>query len=162
MNPSVEVNTARIFAIAGPAMLANITTPLLGVVATTVIGRLGDAAILGGVAMASLVFDCIFWLFGFLRSGTVALTAQAFGARDHGEQRAVLARAMMTLLDLHPPQVPTPAEEVERLRQRLSAAGYRLSDPGEAQGFQVRRSDHAGCVAALARHLGSLEAPLVP
>lgn len=96
MNPSVEVNTARIFAIAGPAMLANITTPLLGVVATTVIGRLGDAAILGGVAMASLVFDCIFWLFGFLRSGTVALTAQAFGARDHGEQRAVLARAMMT------------------------------------------------------------------
>ncbi|MBS0248172.1 MAG: MATE family efflux transporter [Proteobacteria bacterium] len=77
-------------------MLANITTPLLGVVATTVIGRLGDAAILGGVAMASLVFDCIFWLFGFLRSGTVALTAQAFGARDYDEQRAVLARAMMT------------------------------------------------------------------
>ncbi|MBS0534206.1 MAG: MATE family efflux transporter [Proteobacteria bacterium] len=77
-------------------MLANITTPLLGVVATTVIGRLGDAAVLGGVAMASLVFDCIFWLFGFLRSGTVALTAQAFGARDYGEQRAVLARAMMT------------------------------------------------------------------
>ncbi|MFA6266699.1 MAG: MATE family efflux transporter [Pseudolabrys sp.] len=77
-------------------MLANITTPMLGVVATAVIGRLGDAAILGGVAMASLVFDCIFWLFGFLRSGTVALTAQAFGARDAGEQRAVLARAMMT------------------------------------------------------------------
>ena len=77
-------------------MLANITTPLLGVVATSVIGRLGDAAILGGVAMASLVFDCMFWLFGFLRSGTVALTAQAFGARDYDEQRAVLARAMMT------------------------------------------------------------------
>lgn len=96
MNPSVQVTSARIFAIAGPAMLANVTTPLLGVVATTVIGRLGDAAILGGVAMAALVFDCIFWLFGFLRSGTVALTAQAFGARDHGEQRAVLARAMMT------------------------------------------------------------------
>lgn len=77
-------------------MLANITTPLLGVVATTVIGRLGDAAILGGVAMAALVFDCIFWLFGFLRSGTVALTAQAFGARESGEQRAVLVRALMT------------------------------------------------------------------
>lgn len=96
MNPSIQVTTARIFAIAGPAMLANITTPLLGVVATTVIGRLGDAAVLGGVAMASLVFDCIFWLFGFLRSGTVALTAQAFGARDYDEQRAVLARAVIT------------------------------------------------------------------
>jgi MATE family multidrug resistance protein len=94
--PSLEINSARIFALAGPAMLANITTPLLGVVATTVIGRLGDAAILGGVAMAALVFDCMFWLFGFLRSGTVALTAQAFGARDSDEQRAVLARALMT------------------------------------------------------------------
>jgi MATE family multidrug resistance protein len=77
-------------------MLANVTTPLLGVVATAAIGRLGDAAILGGVAMAALVFDCMFWLFGFLRMGTVALTAQAFGARDIGEQRAVLARALMT------------------------------------------------------------------
>ena len=77
-------------------MLANITTPLLGVVATSVIGRLGDAAILGGVAMAALVFDCMFWLFGFLRSGTVALTAQAYGMRDPDEQRAVLARALMT------------------------------------------------------------------
>jgi len=52
----IQINSARIFALAGPAMLANITTPLLGVVATTVIGRLGDAAILGGVAMAALVF----------------------------------------------------------------------------------------------------------
>ena len=92
----IQINSARIFALAGPAMLANITTPLLGVVATTVIGRLGDAAILGGVAMAALVFDCMFWLFGFLRSGTVALTAQAFGARDYDEQRATLTRALMT------------------------------------------------------------------
>ncbi len=58
-------------------MLANITTPLVGAVATAAIGRLGDAAALGGVAMASLVFDCLFWLCGFLRMGTVALTAQA-------------------------------------------------------------------------------------
>ena len=76
-------------------MLANVTTPLLGVVATAAIGRLGDAAILGGVALAALVFDCLFWLFGFLRMGTVALTAQALGARDGEEQRAVLARGLM-------------------------------------------------------------------
>jgi MATE family multidrug resistance protein len=54
------VTNRRVFAIAGPAMLANVTTPLLGVVATAAIGRLGDAALLGGVAMASLVFDCMF------------------------------------------------------------------------------------------------------
>lgn len=85
-----------VFAIAGPAMLANVTTPLLGVVATAAIGRLGDSAVLGGVAMAALVFDCMFWLFAFLRMGTIALTAQAYGAGDAGERLAVLTRALMT------------------------------------------------------------------
>ncbi len=95
MTTRVEVSNARVFAIAGPAMLTNVTTPLLGVVATAAIGRLGEAALLGGVAMASVAFDCIFWLFGFLRMGTVAFTAQALGAGDTVEQRAVLARALM-------------------------------------------------------------------
>ncbi len=76
-------------------MLANITTPLLGIVATAAIGRLGDAAILGGVGMASLIFDCLFWLFTFLRMSAIALTAQALGADDGLEQRAVLARALV-------------------------------------------------------------------
>ena len=76
-------------------MLANLTTPLLGIVGTAVIGRLGEAHLLGGVAMSALVFDCLFWLFGFLRMGTVALTAQATGARDLIEQRAVLMRALL-------------------------------------------------------------------
>ncbi len=82
------------FGIAGPAMLANITTPLLGIVATAAIGRLGDAALLGGVGMASVVFDCLFWLFGFLRMSAIALTAQALGAGDVVEQRALLWRAL--------------------------------------------------------------------
>jgi len=90
-----EVTHARVFAIAGPAMLANLTTPLLGIVGTAVIGRLGEARLLGAVAMSALVFDCIFWVFGFLRMGTVALTAQALGAGDTTEQRAVLARALL-------------------------------------------------------------------
>jgi MATE family multidrug resistance protein len=76
-------------------MLANLTTPLLGVVATAAIGQLGDARLLGGVALASVVFDCMFWLFGFLRMGTVALTAQAVGARNELEIRTVLARAIV-------------------------------------------------------------------
>jgi len=76
-------------------MLANLTTPLLGVVSTSAIGRLGDAALLGGVAMASIAFDCVLWLFGFLRMGTVAFTAQALGARDRVEIRAVLARSLI-------------------------------------------------------------------
>ncbi len=90
-----HVTNARVFSIAGPAMLANLTTPLLGLVATAAIGRLGEAHLLGGVALAAIVFDGIYWLFGFLRMGTVALTAQALGAGDASEQRAVLSRALL-------------------------------------------------------------------
>ncbi len=94
--PSSRPATSRdIFAIAGPAMVANLTTPLLGIVATAAIGRLGNATTLGGVAMASVIFDCLFWLFGFLRMGTVAFTAQALGAGERNEIRAVLARGLV-------------------------------------------------------------------
>src|SRR5262245_59461886 len=75
--------------------LSSATTPLLGVVATAVIGRLGQAHLLGAVAMSSVVFDCMFWLFAFLRMGTVALTAQALGAGDVAEERATLFRALL-------------------------------------------------------------------
>lgn len=90
-----QVDSRRVFVIAGPAMLANLTTPLLGVVSTGAIGQLGDAALLGGVALASVAFDCVFWLFGFLRMATVAFTAQALGADDRIEIRAVLIRALL-------------------------------------------------------------------
>ncbi|MGB3446108.1 MAG: MATE family efflux transporter [Xanthobacteraceae bacterium] len=90
-----QVDSRRVFVIAGPAMLANLTTPLLGVVSTAAIGQLGDAALLGGVALASVAFDCVFWLFGFLRMATVAFTAQALGAGDRIEMRAVLIRALL-------------------------------------------------------------------
>ena len=58
------VTHARVFAIAAPTMVANLTTPLLGVVGTGVIGSLGQAHLLGAVAMSALVFDLIFWIFG--------------------------------------------------------------------------------------------------
>jgi multidrug resistance protein, MATE family len=76
-------------------MIANLTTPLIGVVSTTAIGRLGDAALLGGVAMASVIFDCLFWLFAFLRMGTLAFTAQALGAGASRELPALLARGLV-------------------------------------------------------------------
>src|SRR4051812_7208492 len=90
-----RVGSRQVFAIAGPAMVANLTTPLIGVVSTTAIGRLGDAMLLGGVAMASVIFDCLFWLFGFLRMSTLAFTAQALGAGETEEMGAWLARGFM-------------------------------------------------------------------
>ena len=76
-------------------MVANLTTPLIGIVSTTAIGRLGDATLLGGVAMASVLFDCMFWLFGFLRMSTVAFTAQSLGAGETQELRAILVRGLI-------------------------------------------------------------------
>ncbi|HKS21074.1 MAG TPA: MATE family efflux transporter [Bradyrhizobium sp.] len=76
-------------------MIANLTTPLIGIVSTTTIGRLGDAALLGGVAMASVIFDCLFWLFAFLRMSTVAFTAQSLGSGETHEMRAILVRGLV-------------------------------------------------------------------
>jgi len=95
LNSSAKVTTAQVFAIAGPAMIANLTTPLIGIVSTTAIGRLGDATLLGGVAMASVIFDCLFWLFAFLRMSTVAFTAQSLGSGESHEMRAILVRGLI-------------------------------------------------------------------
>jgi MATE family multidrug resistance protein len=90
-----KVTTARVFAIAGPAMVANLTTPLIGIVSTTAIGRLDDPALLGGVAMASVFFDCVFWLFAFVRMSTTAFAAQSLGAGETTELRAILVRGFI-------------------------------------------------------------------
>jgi len=76
-------------------MVANLTTPLIGIVSTIAIGRLGDATLLGGVAIASVIFDCLFWLFAFLRMSTLAFTAQALGAGETQELRATLIRGLV-------------------------------------------------------------------
>ncbi|CUT12898.1 DNAdamageinducible protein F [Bradyrhizobium sp.] len=91
----MKIGSRQVFAIAGPAMVANLTTPLIGVVSTTAIGRLDDAALLGGVAIASVIFDCLFWLFGFLRMSTLAFTAQALGAGETRELTAILVRGFI-------------------------------------------------------------------
>lgn len=90
-----SVTHRRFLAIALPATLAQMTTPLLGLVATGAIGRLGDAVLLGAVAVGALLFDFLFWVFGSLRMGTAGLTAQALGRNDPTEVRAALIRAVL-------------------------------------------------------------------
>ena len=95
MNSTSKVTTAQVFAIAGPAMVANLTTPLIGIVSTIVIGRLGDATLLGGVAVTSVIFESLVWLFAFLRMSTLAFTAQALGSGEAQEIRALLVRGLV-------------------------------------------------------------------
>ena len=79
-------------------ILSNLTIPLLGLVDTAVMGHMSEAHYLGAVAIGALIFSFIYWGFGFLRMGTGGLTAQAEGARDGAELRAVLGRALMIIM----------------------------------------------------------------
>ncbi|QKV19328.1 MATE family efflux transporter [Oricola thermophila] len=90
-----EVTNRMVFAIAAPMTLAFLTTPILGIVDTTVIGQFGDAALIGGLAVGAIVFDIVFTTLNFLRSGTTGFVAQAFGRGDETEQQAVFWRAVI-------------------------------------------------------------------
>lgn len=89
------VTNRMVLAIAVPMTLAYLTTPLLGIVDTAVVGQLGNAALLGGLAAGAIVFDVVFSTFNFLRSGTTGLVAQAFGRGDRDAERLILLRAML-------------------------------------------------------------------
>ncbi|MGV3650113.1 MAG: MATE family efflux transporter [Devosia sp.] len=94
------VTHRSLLAIALPASLALITEPVVGMVDTILIGRLGDAALLGGVALGAVAFDVLFALFFFLRLGTAGLVAQAVGAADRAGAAVHLMRALIISLIL--------------------------------------------------------------
>jgi len=90
-----EVRHRDVWSIALPATLAFITEPLAGLVDLTVIGRLGDADLLGGLVLGNLTFTFIFVMMNFLRMGTAGLVAQSVGARDADEGLRHLGRACL-------------------------------------------------------------------
>lgn len=69
----------EILRLAVPSILANITIPLVGLVDTAIVGHISDASAIGGIAIGTMLFDLLYWNFGFLRIGTSGLTAQAYG-----------------------------------------------------------------------------------
>jgi len=85
---------------AWPIILANAAVPLLGLVDTAVIGNIGSVEDLGAIAFGALIFSFVYWSFGFLRMGTTGFTAQAAGAGDEIEVRAVLGRALLMAVAL--------------------------------------------------------------
>jgi MATE family multidrug resistance protein len=88
----------RVFLLAIPLILSNLTQPLLSTVDTVLSGHLPGAAALGGVAIGGIFFNSVFWTFGFLRMATTGLVAQAYGAEDHQELRLHFARAFLSSL----------------------------------------------------------------
>jgi MATE family multidrug resistance protein len=80
---------------AGPIIVANVSVPLLSAVDTAVVGHLPQAYYIGGVAIGAMLFTYIYHLFNCLRMGTTGPTAQARGAGDYAEVRAMIARALL-------------------------------------------------------------------
>lgn len=83
-----------ILRLAVPSILANITIPLVGMVDTAIVGHISDSAAIGGIAIGTMLFDLLYWNFGFLRVGTSGLTAQAYGAQDHDQCARILGQSL--------------------------------------------------------------------
>lgn len=88
----------RILKLAVPSIFANITVPLVGMVDIAISGRLADVAAIGAIAVGSMLFDLLYWNFGFLRVGTGGLTAQAYGRRDLKDAMKFFTQGISTAL----------------------------------------------------------------
>jgi MATE family multidrug resistance protein len=96
MASTAKTSTHRqVWAMAWPIILANITVPMLGAVDTAVVGHLPEPYYIGAVAIGAMLFNYIYHLFNCLRMGTTGPTAQARGAGEHAEVRAMIARALL-------------------------------------------------------------------
>lgn len=84
----------EILKIAIPSIVTNITVPLLGLIDVTIVGHLGSPLYIGALAIGSMFFNVIYWIFGFLRMSTSGLTSQAYGRYDIAEIRKSLLRSL--------------------------------------------------------------------
>ncbi|MDZ7772496.1 MAG: MATE family efflux transporter [Balneolaceae bacterium] len=84
----------NVLRLALPNIISNLSVPLLGAVDTALVGHLENVWYLGAIAVGGMIFNFIFWGFGFLRMGTTGITAQAFGQDDRTESVLTLARAL--------------------------------------------------------------------
>lgn len=90
----------RIFRLAVPNIITNITVPLLGMIDIAIAGRLGSAVYIGAIALGANIFNMIYWNFGFLRMSTSGFASQAYGARDFTEAMNVLIRSLLVGLSI--------------------------------------------------------------
>ncbi|WP_299886852.1 MATE family efflux transporter [uncultured Ruegeria sp.] len=92
---SAPITHRRVLKVALPIVLSNATVPILGAVDTGVVGQMGLAAPIGAVGIGAVILSTIYWIFGFLRMGTTGMAAQARGAGDVAETRALLIRGLL-------------------------------------------------------------------
>lgn len=97
-DPIAQTRWRHIWSLSWPIFLANITVPLVGAVDAAMMGRLDNVAYIGGVGLGALIFNFIYFGFGFLRMGTTGLVAQAHGRNLPDEIVNLLARGLFLAL----------------------------------------------------------------
>lgn len=85
----------NVLRLAIPNIISNLSVPLLGAVDTALVGHLDEVYYLGAIALGGMIFNFIFWGFGFLRMGTTGIAAQAFGENNKTESVMTLVRALL-------------------------------------------------------------------
>ena len=96
MEPQVRLTVRkRILRIAWPAIVSNVTVPLLGLADTAIVGHLGSAVYIGAIAVGGMIFSMVYWLFGFLRGSTSGFASQAYGAGSPEGVTHSLVRALV-------------------------------------------------------------------
>lgn len=85
----------KIIVIAIPMILSNVTTPLMGMVDTAVLGHMQGAYFLAGASVAALVITQLYWLCGFLRMTSTGLSAQAKGSKDKDQLNQSLFQGIL-------------------------------------------------------------------
>ena len=96
----MNIRDRQILQIALPSIVSNITVPLLGMIDVAIVGHMGSAVYIAAVAVGSMIFNLVYWLFGFLRMGSSGLTAQALGRRDLTEVTRLLVRSATIALGI--------------------------------------------------------------
>ena len=96
----MNIRDRQILKIALPSIVSNITVPLLGMIDVAIVGHMGSPVYIGAVAVGSMIFNLVYWLFGFLRMGSSGLTSQALGRRDLAEVTRLLARSVTLALGI--------------------------------------------------------------
>lgn len=96
----MNIRDRQILQIALPSIVSNITVPLLGMIDVAIVGHMGSPVYIGAVAVGSMIFNLVYWLFGFLRMGSSGLTSQALGRRDFTEVMRLLVRSTTIALGI--------------------------------------------------------------